>query len=375
MYQPNIHVVHVIDELKVGGAQSNLISLLRATSTRPGLRQSVVCLFGEGQLRKEIEDLGFQVTTFDFSKNVRRGNLFSGIFSLASLFRKIGPSHVLCHLTWSRFIGLPAGWLAGVPFRFGYEHGDIYLRSLFIKLGNFVSQYFAIKIFVCSRALGEWFQNQQLVFKKRVEVIYYGVDLDRILGNNSSENLRGEWGFSENTLLFCCVGTMGSGVNKRFDICLRAIAETRSNGLDVGLILCGDGELRPELENLARELKIEKYVRFLGLRRDVLRVMKNCQSFCHATPFEAFGLVIVEAMLMELPVIVPDKGGPSEIVDDQISGIQYETLNFQDLSRKMAFLVQNKELRHDIAKRGKAKAIETYDINRYASEILKAMGI
>ena len=50
--------------------------------------------------------------------------------------------------------------------------------------------------------------------------------------------------------MFCAAGTLGRGVNKRVDVCIRALAAARSAGAKAALVICGDGEQRSELENL-----------------------------------------------------------------------------------------------------------------------------
>ena len=67
-------------------------------------------------------------------------------------------------------------------------------------------------------------------------------------------------------MTFCAVGTLGNGVNKRVDILIRAIAEARTRGAGVGLLICGDGDQRADLESVTSSLGVERYVKFLGMR-------------------------------------------------------------------------------------------------------------
>lgn len=80
------------------------------------------------------------------------------------------------------------------------------------------------------------------------------------------------------------------------------------------LEIAGDGPDRLHAERLAEELAIAPAVRFLGFRDDVDRLMTRASILLATCPVEGFGLTVLEAMASGLPVIVPDSGGPCEIL-------------------------------------------------------------
>ncbi|OQW50277.1 MAG: hypothetical protein A4S09_00345 [Proteobacteria bacterium SG_bin7] len=367
------HIVHVIDELRIGGAQTNLLVLLREMKNDPSIKVSVVCLFGPGELDRDLKELGINLKVFDFRREINRRNLLSPMNQLRKYFVVTRTTHVVCHLTWSRFVGLPAAFFAGVQARFGFEHGDVYLSGLLFKLGNFISQFFAVRIFVCSQFLAEWFAKERWVFRKKIQVIYLGVNPAEFRPMDSDPTFRRELGISDSTFLFCGVGTLGRGVNKRFDILIHAVSELIKKEKDVGLLICGDGDQRSDLQKLINELGVQGRIKLLGTRRDVARVMGNCQAFCHSAPFEPFGLVIVEAMLSGLPVIVPDKGGPSEITNRNLYGMTYKTLDVRSLTTAMKDILENKKRRSDLISIGMSHAKEEFVVSRYLRDLRRAL--
>jgi glycosyltransferase involved in cell wall biosynthesis len=358
------HLVHIIDELRVGGAQTNLLVLLKNSK----LKQSVVCLFGSGELENDIKKLGIPVHIFDFREDIRQRRFLQPYLELVKFLGAQRPSHVLCHLTWSRFLGLPAAYFAKIPNRFGFEHGDFYLNGLFFRIGNFVTQFFAKKIFVCSHFLAAWYSRSRWVFKNKIEPVHLGIDAAEFKGQARESAFRSELGFSDKTFLFCAVGTLGKGVNKRVDIIISAFGELAKAGLDVGLVVCGDGELRGELEKQAATLR---NIKFLGTRRDISRIMANCDAFCHAAPFEPFGLVVIEAMLSGLPVIVPDRGGPSEITQGNKAGLTYRALDEKSLASAMRRLIEDESLRKALASLGPQWVKEKFLVQRYRDELFQ----
>jgi glycosyltransferase involved in cell wall biosynthesis len=170
--------------------------------------------------------------------------------------------------------------------------------------------------------------------------------------------------------VFCVVGTLGRGVNKRVDVAIKAVGTAREAGADVGLVVCGDGDQRLELERLSREAGVAKVVQFLGMRNDVPDVMASCDAFCHAAPFEPFGIVCVEAMAVGLPVVVPDSGGIREAVTDGESGFLYEALNHHELSRRMVQLHEDSGLRERLGVSGRKEAVTRFSVAGYVDRLL-----
>jgi glycosyltransferase involved in cell wall biosynthesis len=186
--------------------------------------------------------------------------------------------------------------------------------------------------------------------------------------------LRGEFAFPAEATVFCAVGTLGCGVNKRVDVCLRGLAEAIRRGGNVALVICGDGLQRAPLEKLAAELAIVDRVRFLGTRNDVPQVMASCDGFCHAAPFEPFGIVVIEAMATSLPVVVPNSGGIREAVDDGVNGFTYPALDHQALGAHLFRLQQEPELRAALGRSGRQTVQQRFSVRQYVQELYTLYG-
>lgn len=91
----------------------------------------------------------------------------------------------------------------------------------------------------------------------------------------------------------------------------------------VELIIIGDGPEREKLKELTFELGLEEYVDFTGLipREQVFKKLAQSDIFLFASKSEGFGQVIAEAMMMNLPSVVPDIPAMREIIDSGVNGI------------------------------------------------------
>ena len=364
--------VHVIDELRTGGAQTHLVTVLREAVEYHGIEHHVVTLFGDGELSREVRELGIQVHVLDLLPYFRKGRFLSAIAEVQTLLESLRPDLVEAHLTWSRFFALFAAWRAGVPLRIGFEQGDLYMKSWKFRLANFFAQSLAHRIVVCSEALADWAHRTHGISRSRLLVMHNCVDLARFSKNGPRAQ---DIGFPKGTTVFCAVGTLGRGVNKRVDVCIRALAAARTAGAEAALVICGDGEQRSELEKLAHSLGIVSHVLFLGNRSDVPHVLRACHVFCHAAPFEPFGIVAIEAMAVGLPVVVPDSGGIRETVEHGVNGLLYPALNHQALGQIMATFAREAALRESMGMASGKIVKERFSVQRYVSELYQTYGI
>jgi glycosyltransferase involved in cell wall biosynthesis len=365
-------ILHVIDELKVGGAQTHLETMLLAAARRyPTFRHRVVGLTEPGAIGDRMRECGVDTTSLSLRGAIRGYRLDRVTAALARVIREEAPDVVEAHLTWSRLCALPAARVAGVPVRIGYEQGDTYFTSLPFRSANFVLQLAAQRIVVCSQALADWAHQTHRIARKRLWVLHNCVDVSRFTARTTGGACGPRWGFGPNATVFVAAGSLGHGVNKRTDVCLRGLASARRRGQDVALVIAGDGPQRQELEQLANELGIAPFVRFLGIRSDVPEVMRGCDAFCHAAPFEPFGIVCVEAMATALPVIVPDQGGMKEAVEPGQTGLIYATLDSEALGAAMAELARDPERRRAFGLAGRQRAEALFSADAYVDTLYR----
>ncbi|HXM63308.1 MAG TPA: glycosyltransferase family 4 protein [Terriglobales bacterium] len=364
--------VHVIDELRIGGAQTHLITMLREAVKYPGIEHHVVTLFGDGELSEEIRQFGIQVHVLDLRPHFRKRAFFAAIAEVQTLLESLRPDLAEAHLTWSRFIALFAAWRAGVPLRIGFEQGDLYMSSWKCRVANFFAQSFTHRIVVCSQALGDWVHRTHGISHSRLLVMHNCVDLARFSKNGPKAQ---DIEFPEKTTVFCAVGTLGRGVNKRVDVCIHALAMARSAGAQAALVICGDGEQRNELKELAQSLGIASHVKFLGTRSDVAQVLRACHVFCHAAPFEPFGIVAIEAMAVGLPVVVPNSGGVRETVEHGVNGLLYPALNHQALGEAMVTFANQPALRESMGMASRKIVEERLSVQQYLSRLYQVYGV
>lgn len=137
--------------------------------------------------------------------------------------------------------------------------------------------------------------------------IYYvpgiGVDLEEI--QNISINKvqkKKEIGISNDVKVLLSVGELNK--NKNHEIIIRVLSKlTNKNFI---YLICGNGELKEYLKNLAKELGVSDKVKFLGYRKDVLEIYKIADLFLFPSKREGLPCSLIEAMACGLPCVASD---------------------------------------------------------------------
>ena len=107
--------------------------------------------------------------------------------------------------------------------------------------------------------------------------------------------------------------------SKCFDVLLRAFARLHARmGNGTALTVIGDGPEEARLRELARTLGTDSAVTFTGRldRSAMAELYRGADAFVLASRSETFGVVLIEALSMGLPVITARSGGPEDFVDD-----------------------------------------------------------
>lgn len=145
---------------------------------------------------------------------------------------------------------------------------------------------------------------------------------------------------------------------KAVDVLLRAFVAIEREHPGIRLRLVGDGPLRTQHEQLARELAIAEKVDFLGARgrTDVGAQLDGCSAFVLPSRAEPFGMVVVEALAHGRPVVASAVGGIPEIIEDGRSGVLVKPDDPDVLAAAVSRVLRDKLLGEALARVGEARA-------------------
>ncbi|MEI6627228.1 MAG: glycosyltransferase family 4 protein, partial [bacterium] len=125
---------------------------------------------------------------------------------------------------------------------------------------------------------------------------------------------------------------------KGVDVLIRAVKNLSIKN-DLALLVIGDGELKKQYKDLARQLGIEDRIIFLGWvkNEELPKYYSNCDVFVlpSTESTESFGIVIAEAQACGLPAVVSDWPGSRKTIKNEVTGLLCEPKNALDLAEKM----------------------------------------
>ena len=174
--------------------------------------------------------------------------------------------------------------------------------------------------------------------------------------------LRRELGL-ENLFIWLAVGRFDP--QKDYPNLVRAFARVVVEEPNTVLLIAGDGPLRPSVEELVRELRLEGSVRFLGIRRDMPQLMNAADAYVMSSAWEGMANVLLEASASALPIVATDVGGNGEIVIDGETGFLVPPKNPNKLAQAMLRLMSlPQEERKHMGERARQYVEENFSLER-----------
>ncbi len=300
------------------------------------------------------------------------------VLKLFILIRKRGYDLVLTNSAKADIYGSAAARLAGKPVVWRIH--DIVDRDAFNSLNlflfGFFGKFFASKVLAISNAVSRAIISIG-VPEEKVLTIYNGVNVQAEIDAEKRRKIRDEFGLDEGTPVAVMVGRLVDW--KGPDVFIRACSAVaqqvqQAKFLLVGSPLYGDKEYVNFLKKLSSELKMDEKIIFTGFREDAFDVISSADCLVHASTLpEPFGLVIVEAMSLGVPVIATNAGGVPEIVEDGVTGILVPPGDANSLASAMVRLLVDPDLRKEMGERAKTRAFELFDIRNNSREIFDAL--
>lgn len=126
------------------------------------------------------------------------------------------------------------------------------------------------------------------------------------------------------------------------------------------LLMIGDGPERSATEWLAKKLKVEERIHFLGKLDQVNEVLPAADLMLLPSEMESFGLAALEAMACEVPTIGTQVGGVPELIEDGVTGLLFPVGDTEAMAKGAIALLQNPDRLQAMAKAGRRRAQQTY---------------
>ncbi len=149
---------------------------------------------------------------------------------------------------------------------------------------------------------------------------------------------------------------------------LKAVKKIAQSYPEVKMLIIGDGPLREKLKRKTQRLGIEKWVSFLGERKDIPALLSLFDVFVLPSLWEGLPFALIEAAALEKAVAVTKVDGIKEIVRDRETGILFPPKNPESLAQAVISLLQDREASSYMAEKLKKEIYPQYTLSRMVEE-------
>ena len=184
---------------------------------------------------------------------------------------------------------------------------------------------------------------------EKINVVPNGVNLNKFTGMDRDYSFRRKYAMdNEKIILFMGRLVYEKGVQNL----IAAMPKVLASYHDAKLVIAGKGGMLDELKAQADYLGISNKVYFAGYMngKDVERMYKAADISVFPSTYEPFGIVALEGMLAERPIVVSDAGGLGEIVEHRVTGMKSYCGNPNSIADSILELLFNPELCDNIVK-------------------------
>jgi colanic acid/amylovoran biosynthesis glycosyltransferase len=282
---------------------------------------------------------------------------------LAAWCRRDGIDHVHAHFgTNSAAVAMLAWRIAGIPYSFTVHGPEEFDRAPLIGLADKV-RHCRFVVAISSYGRGQLYRLVEQKYWDKVKVVHCGIPVE--VFDSGSET-------PVNTRRFVCVGRLSP--QKGHLILVKATQELAKRETDFEVVLCGDGEMRAEIEALVLRHNLQHIIRIIGwvdgprVRREIL----NARALVLPSFAEGLPVVLIEAMALKRPVISTFVAGIPELVQTGENGWLVPASDVEALATMMqACLDADPETLACMGRAARKRALSRHNITVEAPKLLK----
>ena len=234
--------------------------------------------------------------------------------------------------------------------------------NLLLKLDNFLHNNIYFKTIVVSEASRNFCIEKRGIKKKKLKLILNGVAPLKVQKIDSPI-------FPQDNIIF---GTACRFQKiKGLDRLILLVKFLKEQGLNIKLLLIGDGPLKNELETQIRDLNLTQDIKITGFTDNVEYYLNQIHYYVNSSYSEAMPLSVLEAMSLGKPVIASDVGGLKEIVNNNSNGLRINFDAIEDeIERVKAFLSRNSSKYDEYSENARETYLSKFSTKVYIEKLL-----
>ena len=304
----------------------------------------------------------------------KKSSIPSAILKLKKLIKNSDIDVIHSHLSHDLWILTPALRYSNSQAKLfltkhmesGVEKKDMLHRYLYKR----VNGIFAISGFIKQNIIETCPVSPEIV-----HLIPDGIDLEKFDASKTDiKAVRKSLGIAENLLLIGMAGRMTPGKGHEEFLESAAILNSEFPGrlhfCIIGGASHGEDNYEAEIRSLAQKLQIGN-ITFTGQTDEPARLIAALDILSFPSHNESFGLVLIEAMALNVPAAASGKSGVLDIVTDNETGLLFEPRNAKSQAEAISRLINSSELRKTLAQAARKKVEANFDLDIMTSKLLE----
>jgi len=276
--------------------------------------------------------------------------------------------HANCFLTYHSLSFV--AWLYNIPriCHFHYPIKDIETIKWAFKIKPHV-------VIPCNQYLSKEVEPiiKKVVPDTKVIAISNAVDIKRYdLRDLDSNSFKKDLGILKDKIIITIIGHVSEVKGHKYFLEMIAnIKDSYPNilGLIVGEDKSPNKEYQKKMDSYVKELGIKNYVKFLGFRKDIPKILAITDILVQPSLEEGLPLTILEAMAAGKAIVTTPVGGVGEVIKDNETGLLASVKDSKSLTEKVKFLLGNPVKRKELSKKAKEFVKKNYSLNQYIKKI------
>lgn len=405
-YEPVLRrVVAISATLAPGGAERQLVNMLRGLSNPAfGLDLALFCISLTSSLRRDfflpqLEGTGIEVVVPErhqaeeylwdpevvpFAETIRHfpADMTGTIAFWLREFRRRRPEVVHAWQDSTNLTAVVAALLAGVPRiilccrSVRPDNPRRRLRRFMREAYRAVLHHPAVVLSNNSRAGANDYAQWLELAPERVEVVYNGIDFDRLdSAAHPDETARARQALGIPPGAPVLGGVYRMSEEKRPLLWLDVAAAVAQRNGSVHFVVCGDGPMRDEMRSHAAALGIAGRVHLPGAQSNIGSWYRMMDVVLLTSRHEGLPNVLLEAQSMGVPVVAPDVGGMSEVVERGITGWTIRNADAASLAERVLHCLTDLEWRQRAVERAPRFVRDRFGVATMLRRNLEVYGI
>jgi len=321
-----IRVLHVMNDLRVGGGQQLVLNIMRRVDPER-IRSGIAYVEPADEMSTAFRSAGFEPVALGRRS---RSDAPAALWRLVRLIRRERIDMLHAHSSIDKHYSLMAGFLTRVPvvihLHMPHDYGaEAATLAGKVRAGVRTATFRLAATHYIAVSRDVYRAHVDHLNEGRVTHVPNGIPVDRFARGfdpTSLDRSRSELGLTDRGPVLINVGALRGHKNQR--VLPAMMAQVRRDFPRARLLIVGEGDERLAIEEEIRLAGVEGAVTMLGTRHDVDALLALSDLFVFPSTAEGYGLALAEAMAAGKPGVVSDLPVHAELIEHGVTGLLVE---------------------------------------------------